>query len=105
MRVLTERGKGLKEVLETKGFKVIEVYPGGAQDVWTIPRAKQNLSELREGLHRLGIRGLDKSCADHELDAATAALVGRLYLQGKAEICGDFDSGAIIMPGRNRPNS
>jgi predicted RNase H-like nuclease len=50
------------------------------------------------GLGRLGIRGLREDCSDHELDAATAALVGRLYLQGKAEIYGDFSSGAIVMP-------
>ena len=98
MRVLTERGIALKIVIEKKGFQVVEIYPGGAQDIWGIPRVKHDMQGLREGLRRLGIRGLRKDCSDHELDAATAALVGCLYLQGKAEIYGDFSSGAIIMP-------
>ena len=98
MRGLTERGIGLKNVLQKRGFQVVEIYPGGAQDIWGIPRAKRNLDGLRKGLSLLGIRGLHEGCSDHELDAATAALVGRLYLQGKAEIYGDFSSGAIIMP-------
>ncbi len=98
MRGLTERGIALKNVIAKKGFQVVEIYPGGAQDIWGIPRVKHDMQGLREGLHRLGIRGLREDCSDHELDAATAALVGRLYLQGKAEIYGNFSSGAIIMP-------
>jgi predicted nuclease with RNAse H fold len=98
MRVLTERGIDLKNAIEKKDFQVVEIYPGGAQDVWGIPRAKRDLAGLREGLKNLGIRGLREDCTDHELDAATAALVGRLYLQGKAEVYGDFSSGAIVMP-------
>lgn len=98
MRGLTERGLALKNVIEKKGFQIVEIYPGGAQDILGIPRVKHDMQRLREGLGRLGIKGLREDCSDHELDAATAALVGRLYLQGKAEIYGDFSSGAIIMP-------
>ena len=98
MRVLTERGMSLRYTIERKGVQVVEIYPGGAQDVWGIPRAKHDLQGLREGLGRVGIKGLREDCSDHELDAATAALVGRLYLQGKAEVYGDFCRGAIIMP-------
>lgn len=98
MRSLTERGIELKKKIDTKGFPVVEIYPGGAQDIWGIPRAKRDREGLREGLGRLGIRGLRRDCSDHELDAATAALVGRLYLQGKAEVYGDSASGSIVMP-------
>ena len=98
MRGLTERGIRLMRRLETQGFRVIEIYPGGAQDIWRIPRAKVNSAGLRRGLTRLGIEGLDREASDHELDAATGALVGLLFLQGKAEVLGDFRSGAIIMP-------
>lgn len=98
MRVLTERGIRLRKILEGEGFRVVEIYPGGAQDIWHIPRARHSLSGLRDGLQKLGILGLKKRCADHELDAATGALVGLLFLQGKAEVYGDFKSGAIIMP-------
>jgi len=98
MRNLTERGIKLRGVLEGEGFRVIEVYPGGAQDIWQIPRVKHNLSGLRRGLRRLGISGLRRDSTGHELDAATAALVGLLFLQEKAEVYGDFARGAIVMP-------
>lgn len=98
MRGLTERGIRLRSLLEGDGFRVVEVYPGGAQDIWSIPRVKHSLSGLREGLIKLGISGLMKETSGHELDAATGALVGRFFLQGKAEVYGDFKSGAIIMP-------
>jgi hypothetical protein len=87
---------------------VVEIYPGGAQDVWGMPRARKNLAGLREGLIRLGLKGLRKDATGDELDAATGALVGLLFLQGKAEVLGDFRAGAIIMPGPDparRPGS
>ena len=98
MRSLTERGIELKKKVKKKGVPVVEIYPGGAQDIWGIPRARRDREGLRGGLGRLGIKGLRRDCSDHELDAATAALVGCLYLQGKAEIYGDFSAGAIVMP-------
>ena len=98
MRVLTERGISLKNSLKEMGFRVIEIYPGGAQDIWEIPRAKRSLSGLKQGLSRLGIVGLKGKITDHELDAASGALVGQLFLQGKAEVYGDYSRGAIIMP-------
>jgi predicted nuclease with RNAse H fold len=98
MRVLTVRGIELKEKLENKGYRVVEMYPGGAQDVWGIPRARRDLQGLRRGLQRLGIKGLKKDISDHELDAVTGALVGLYFLQDKAEIYGNFVEGAILMP-------
>ena len=58
MRKLTSRGIRLRGVLESKGFTVIEVYPGGAQDVLMIPRKQRGLERLRTGLEKLGIEGL-----------------------------------------------
>ncbi len=100
MRGLTERGMILAAAIGHSGVRVIEIYPGGAQDIWGIPRAARDFDGLLRGLRRLGLRGLRKSATDHELDAATGALVGRLFLEGRAEIFGDFDSGAIVMPPR-----
>ncbi len=77
---------------------MVEIYPGGAQDVLGLPRVKHSLIELRQGLKRLGITGLKESLSPHELDAVTAAYVGFLYMRGKAEVYGDFLTGAIIMP-------
>ncbi len=43
MRKLTSRGIALRKALEAKGFRVIEVYPGGAQDILRIPRKQKGL--------------------------------------------------------------
>jgi predicted nuclease with RNAse H fold len=102
MRKLTERGIRLKRRLEAEGFRVVEIYPGGAQDIWRIPRAKRSREGLRRGLARLGIKGLTRAASDHELDAATGSLVGWLYLMGNAEVLGDFQTGAILMPAAER---
>jgi hypothetical protein len=97
MRKLTERGINLRRTLENDGFRVIEVYPGGAQDVLGIPRKQQGLEKLRVGLQKLGVRGLNDRMSDHELDAVTCALVGKLFLEGKSVTYGTPEQ-AIIMP-------
>jgi hypothetical protein len=97
MRKLTQRGIELKKILENKGFRVIEVYPGGAQDVLKIPRKQMGLDKLKEGLERLKIAGLTKEMNDHELDAVTSAFVGKLFLERKSETLGDKKNG-IVMP-------
>jgi predicted nuclease with RNAse H fold len=102
MRGLTKRGIRLRSLLEADGFRVFEVYPGGAQDIWSIPRVKHSLSGLRVGLRKLGISNLKEESSGHELDAAAGALVGLLFLQGKAEVYGDFAHGAILMPSSSR---
>ena len=100
MRKLTERGIRLKKILQDRGFKVIEVYPGGAQDVWNIPRKQRGLEKLMNGLKKIGIKCLKNDMSDHELDAVTCALVGKHFLDGKAEILGTIDNG-IVMPNSN----
>jgi len=102
MRSLTVRGIALRRRWEDEGVRVLEMYPGGAQDVWGLPRARRDLDGLRRGLVRLGLRGLSGRLSDHELDAAAGALVGRLFLQGRAEVLGDFSTGAILLPRRLR---
>ncbi len=98
MRMLTERGMRLKKVIERRGIPVIEIYPGAAQDIWRINRKQGGLARLRRGLERIGLKGLAKDMNGDELDAITGALVGRLYLQGRAEVLGDVTEGAIIVP-------
>ena len=98
MRSLTLRGITLKDELEGLGYRVIEIYPGGAQDIWEIARKQRGLPLLRRGLKGLGIRGIHAKMSDHELDAVSGAIVGRLFLEGRAEVYGDFESGAIVMP-------
>ena len=96
MRKLTERGIKLKRILKKRGYRVIEAYPGGAQDVCKIPRKQKGIEKLVEGLERLGIKGLKKYMSDHELDAVSCALVGKLFLEGKAEVLGKIDNGIVI---------
>jgi predicted nuclease with RNAse H fold len=98
MRSLTERGIRLRKMLESSGFKVIEVYPGGAQDILGIPRKSSGVEQLRKGLARLGIKGLEGVETHHELDAVTAALVAKMFYEGDYEAYGDPGEGLIVMP-------
>jgi predicted nuclease with RNAse H fold len=98
MRSLTERGIRLKNLLVERGYGVIEIYPGAAQDILGIPRKQVGLPRLRRGLARLGIKGLEPKMNGDELDAVTGAFVGRLYLKGQAEVLGNFEEGAIVVP-------
>jgi predicted nuclease with RNAse H fold len=97
MRKLTTRGIKLRGTLENKHFRVIEVYPGGAQDILGIPRKQQGLERLRAGLEKVRIRGLNNRMSHHELDAVTCALVGKLFLEGKSVTYGTSEQ-AIVMP-------
>ncbi len=97
MRKLTSRGIALRRILEAKHFKVIEVYPGGAQDILGIARKQHGLQKLRTGLEEYGIKGLNDKMTDHELDAVTCALVGRLFLEGKTIAYGTGKQ-IIVMP-------
>ncbi len=104
MRSLTLRGITLKRKLVRRGCRVIEIYPRAAQDVWKIVRKQDGLAKLRRGLEKLGLNGLDQSMNGDELDAATGALVGRLFLEGNTEVLGNFRQGAIVIP-RSSPQS
>jgi len=97
MRKLTSRGIILRRTLESRHFKVIEVYPGGAQDILKIPRKQQGLRELRAGLEKQRIKGLNDGMNGHKLDAVTCALVGKLFLEGKTITYGTRQQ-AIVMP-------
>jgi predicted nuclease with RNAse H fold len=97
MRKLTESGIRIRKFFQQKGFGVIEVYPGGAQDVLGIPRKKQGIEKLRLGLETLGIEGLIHANSNHELDAATCAYTAKLFIEDKAMIYG-IPSQGIVMP-------
>ncbi len=56
MEMLTRRGIRLALIC-AKGPKVIESYPGAAQDILGIPRKRASLEELKWGLSRAGITG------------------------------------------------
>jgi predicted nuclease with RNAse H fold len=99
MRMLTERGLALKRRLRAMGLRTVECYPGAAQDTWGLPRQHKNRKKLLAGLRTLGVKGLKTTATSDELDAATAALVGRWFLLGRGEMLGGRD-GIVIPLGR-----
>ncbi|MEM7826006.1 MAG: DUF429 domain-containing protein [Candidatus Aenigmatarchaeota archaeon] len=98
MRKLTERGIKLRKILEKCKIKVIETYPGAAQDLLRLPRAKKNRRKLLKGLKRIGIKNLRKDLTEHELDAVTCALVGMMYLRGNFLALGEKKEILMILP-------
>jgi uncharacterized protein len=100
MRLLTARGMRLRTQLAEKGWPVFESYPGGAQDILGIPRKGKGLKGLRKGLKSAGITGLRDDISGDELDAATCALVGIMYLKGNYMVIGDPMEMLIILPCR-----
>jgi predicted nuclease with RNAse H fold len=103
MRQLTARGMSLKAVLAARGLTVIETYPGGAQDLWSIPR-QRDVAGLRRGLARFRLRGLGRAeLSPHMLDAVTCALVGQLYLDGQAWSIGSPEEALMILPPPGTP--
>jgi predicted nuclease with RNAse H fold len=98
MRALTERGMRLKERFEAEGLRVIEGFPGAAQDVLRIARKKASVAGLLAGLEGLGLALPDRRLTHHELDAVTAALIGQCYLAGRFHALGAPGEEPVIVP-------
>ena len=96
---LTLRGIALGERLRARGFEVVEVYPGMAQDILGIPR-KRDRDGLRRGLRRAGVRGIPRKRrpTHDELDAATAALVGVLHLESRTQVVNPGEVSPLVAP-------
>lgn len=101
MRNLTLRGIRLRQAIEQspRAPQVIESYPGAAQDILSIPRKQKSLDLLREGLRRLGLKGSGLETGSHdEMDAITAAIVGRYFEAGRFEPMGVPREAQLIVP-------
>ena len=100
MRKLTLRGINLTKILSQKGFKVIESFPNSIKIILGFPEKKEGLEKLRKALIDYGIKGdiNKKKITEHELDAILSALVGKLYLEGKAVEIGDPDEALMVIP-------
>jgi len=98
MRMLTKRGIKLRKILERKGYKVIEVYPGATQDILKIPRKNASLKKLKKGLKNFGIKIERRELTHDELDAITAAYTGYLHLKGMSVSLGNENEGTIVIP-------
>jgi uncharacterized protein YprB with RNaseH-like and TPR domain/predicted nuclease with RNAse H fold len=100
MEMLTRRGIKLATELRKAGMKVIESYPGAAQDILGIPRKKASLEELKWGLARAGIKGdfLTANISHDEVDAITSALVGLFHLADEYIALGTKAEDYLIVP-------
>ena len=81
-------------------IKVIESYPGAAQDIMQIPRKHAGLPYLKDGLQEFGMKGdwYKNKVSHDELDAITSAIVGLFYLGGKYEALGNDDEEYLVIP-------
>jgi uncharacterized protein YprB with RNaseH-like and TPR domain/predicted nuclease with RNAse H fold len=106
MEMLTRRGINLAQRLRQAGCKVIESYPGAAQDILGMPRKKASLEELKWGLSRAGIKGefLTSKVTHDEVDAITSALVGLFYLADHYIALGTREEDYLIVPRSERFN-
>jgi uncharacterized protein YprB with RNaseH-like and TPR domain/predicted nuclease with RNAse H fold len=106
MEMLTRRGIRLAEELRKAGCRVIESYPGAAQDILGMPRKKASLNELKRGLHRAGIVGdfVTTDVTHDEIDAITSALVGLFYLADEYIALGTTSEEYLIVPRSPRFN-
>lgn len=101
MKPLTLRGIRLRRAIESLSCapQVIESYPGAAQDLLFIPRKQKGLARLRAGLAGLGLTGPGLETRSHdEMDAITAAVVGRFYEAGQCEAMGVPAEAQLIVP-------
>jgi uncharacterized protein YprB with RNaseH-like and TPR domain/predicted nuclease with RNAse H fold len=100
MKDLTLRGMKLATQLREGGLKVIESYPGAAQDILGIPRKGSSLEELKWGLSRAGIQGpfLRGKVVHDEVDAITSALVGLFYMADEYIALGTPAEDYLIVP-------
>jgi predicted nuclease with RNAse H fold len=100
MQMLTRRGIKLAAAFREAGCKVIESYPGAAQDILGIPRKKASLEELKQGLGRAGITGdfLTTDVTHDEVDAITSALVGLFYSADDYIALGTPSEDYLIVP-------
>jgi uncharacterized protein len=100
MRMLTARGMRLATELRAAGYRVEESYPGAAQDIVGLPRKGAGVERLRRALRSRGFYGtIERRSTSHdELDAVVCAWVGRLRVEGRAEVIGDPTEGTMILP-------
>lgn len=101
MRDLTLRGIRLRRRIESlpQPPRVIESYPGAAQDILCIPRKQRGLALLRHGLRRLGLTGPGlETESDDEMDAITSAIVGRYVDAGAFEAMGISSEAQLLVP-------
>ena len=107
MQKLTKRGIKLSSIFRKMGYPVIECFPGAAQDILQLPRKRTDQTLLKTGLMRLGIKGEfeTKKVYHDELDAITAAIVGKFFIDEYYEAIGIPEENDMIVPDTSKRES
>jgi len=105
IKAMVYRGIRLKTELESMGYVVIEVYPYASKvRLWGKPIPPKpkpiGLSFLKQHISHLlpNIAPYVDGFNHHLYDAAIAAYTAYLHYQGKTELCGEPEEGAICLP-------
>jgi predicted nuclease with RNAse H fold len=96
MRSLTLRAIQLRSKLEKRGYEVIEIYPGGTQDMLGLPRKNKSREKLYLGLRSLGLRFPESRNGDL-LDAVTAALTVFAYKKEEYILVSSSDGCRLVL--------
>lgn len=98
---VTNRGIRLAKKFHDLGVKVIESYPGVAQDILSIRRKQNGVEHLINSYKNFGINGeyITATKITHdELDAVASALVGLFYLNDQYVALGNEKENFLIVP-------
>jgi predicted nuclease with RNAse H fold len=105
IKPLIYRGMKIRQLLEGKGYKVIEVYPYATKvmvfgDQMPSKNKPEALEFLRSKLPCLvpGADGFSKSLNHDKCDAILTAYTAHLYLKGETDSLGSEEEGAIAVP-------
>jgi predicted nuclease with RNAse H fold len=94
MRMLTARALKIKGILEAKGIKVFETFPGGLYDIFGVKR--KDKEAIKNFYKSIGFTLEDRDYYQDELDALACLLSGMRYLSCKAMIF-DGRDGVIVI--------
>jgi hypothetical protein len=105
IKAMVYRGIDLREALEGRGFRVVEVYPYATKRrLWGRDIPKKTTPEgrefFRERLLALvpSLEFFRQQLSHHMVDAALAAYTAYLYCRGEGEALGDPREGQIVVP-------
>lgn len=84
MKKLTQRGIVIKNILETQGKLVFEVYPGALYDNFKVPR--KDKKAIAEFFSSRGLKLKREAKFQDELDAVACFYIGLRLLEGSANI-------------------
>ena len=96
---LTSRATQLNKQVTKKGYLTIEVHPTSSRKALQILPPK-DWNMIQQVFRQIGFKGdfETRILSSHQLDAITAALTARLYLENQTEQIGQEQEGYIIVP-------